>query len=573
MRQAHSFHFRGVPRVVGVVVASLGLAGGCGGPSGEAGTAGGPCYGNGTCNAGLVCNAANRCINPNGTGGVGGNGTGGTGGTKGSGGTGGTGGTAGTFVTTFSSKINNELDLLFMIDDSSSMTEMQTKLYDQLPAFMQVLDSLPTPPSLHLAVVSSDMGAPSDSQSSIACTATGDGGQFQYTARGTCTSTSLSSNDTFISDVNGATNFSDPDVATVFQCIAMLGDKGCGFEHQLASIDRALGADGASPPSTNASFLRPEAYLGIVILTNEDDCSAPANTTIYSLNGHQQNIANPDGPLSNYRCNGGPRGGHLCQDPANGNVMLVPPLEPPADVQGSAAMPTLDLVNCQDNEAGTSALTPVSQFVDDIKALKPDPDHQIVVGAIAAPAAPYTVAWYPAAGGQNTQAGELWPELEHSCGAAGGDDVNPLSTQFPVDGSFGDPSVRITQFVNAFPMSVIASICDASYASSVQAIATKLGQLIGPGCITQKIRNDANGNPMCTATLNVENNNVYKSTAISNCNTNGNKAPCWTLVPGTGSCTGQSLQVNDLPANQTAQNESTTLTCTECPPAATPSGC
>ena len=90
------------------------------------------------------------------------------------------------------------------------------------------------------------------------------------------------------------------------------------------------------------------------MLTNEDDCSAPANTTIYSLNGALQNISNPDGPIGNYRCNGGPRGGHLCQDPlaANPTASFIPPLIPPSDAQGTATAPTLDLTSCEDNEPG-----------------------------------------------------------------------------------------------------------------------------------------------------------------------------------------------------------------------------
>ena len=146
-------------------------------------------------------------------------------------------------TTNFTQKINNEIDILFMIDNSSSMTEMQSKLYDQLPLFMNKLTTLPNPPSLHVAVVSSDMGAPGDATSSIMCTHAGDQGQFQSMPRGTCTSTMLTAGATFISDEAGQPNFSGP-IANVFQCIALLGDKGCGFENQLASIDRALGGDG-----------------------------------------------------------------------------------------------------------------------------------------------------------------------------------------------------------------------------------------------------------------------------------------------------------------------------------------
>ena len=36
-----------------------------------------------------------------------------------------------------------DLDVLFMIDDSSGMTSMQTKLAAQIPSFVQALETLP----------------------------------------------------------------------------------------------------------------------------------------------------------------------------------------------------------------------------------------------------------------------------------------------------------------------------------------------------------------------------------------------------------------------------------------------
>ena len=277
-----------------------------------------------------------------------------------------------TVTTNFTQKINNEIDILFMIDNSSSMTPMQQKLYTQLPNFMSVLTSIPNPPSLHVAVVSSDMGAPGDSTTSIMCSTFGDDGAFQSFPRSdstlnppvACANSTLAtppmqtdSNHTFISDEDGVENFTNP-IGSVFQCIALLGSAGCGFEHQLASIDRALGSDNfqpdsngvlqPTPPATNVGFLRPEAYLGIVILTNEDDCSAPQNTLLYSLNAggsNQQNIMNALGPISNYRCNAF---GHLCKDPANAasSALIEPPLNAPADHQGTATAPTLAMTNC-----------------------------------------------------------------------------------------------------------------------------------------------------------------------------------------------------------------------------------
>lgn len=490
---------------------------------------------------------------------------------------------------TTNQKINNELDLLFMIDNSSSMQSMQQKLLAQLPVFMQVLQALPMGlPSLHVAVVSEDMGAHSDS--SIQCTELGDDGAFKSAPTGACLGTTLTAGSTFMTDVNGVANFTDP-IGTVFQCIGLLGTSGCGFEHQLASIDRALGADELGPlPSTNANFLRPEAYLGIVMLTNEDDASAPQNTTVFSLNGYPQDMTNPDGPLANYRQNGGPRGTHLCQDPtsANPTAYIAEPIAIPPDAQGTTAAPTLNLVNCKDNDSSSSAFTPVSQFVSDIKALKPDPDNQILVAGIIAPTTPVEIGWYLKTGqnaaGQQVQ--ELFPDEMHSCGAQGGSEVSPnpitdsgpnffqSATKFTTDGSFGDPGIREAQFIKAFPNNFVASICDPDYASSMANIAQKLGQLLKPPCITDTLQKDTLGNPICTVIEHLTDmQGNKKDLAIQDCAENGNTAPCWSLVPGGTTCpNGSQINVTD-PANANPASESSTVECSLCLPGFTQPGC
>jgi hypothetical protein len=232
-----------------------------------------------------------------------------------------------------------------MIDNSSSMETAQANLKANMASFMDVLKQLPGGlPDLHVAVVTSDMGA-GDGSSIQGCSINGDDGVFRFQATGGCVGTGLDANATFLVDTGGAspvTNFGTQDITSVFQCITAVGAFGCGFEHQLASIDRALGADGSDAPSTNANFLRPEAYLGIVILTNEDDCSAPTNTQLFSLasgGSNQQNIANALGPVANYRCN---NYGHLCNDPGGNQIM------PPLNQQNGAT--TLDLTNCVSND-------------------------------------------------------------------------------------------------------------------------------------------------------------------------------------------------------------------------------
>ncbi|HVT08473.1 MAG TPA: hypothetical protein VHO67_13520, partial [Polyangia bacterium] len=374
-----------------------------------------------------------------------------------------------------------DLDILFMIDNSSSMTSLQMKMLTQDPSFMTVLAGFPNGlPNIHVAVVSSDMGAPGDSSSSIGCSATGDNGVFQSTPRGTCTNTTLTAGSTFISNVGGQANYT-ASLPDVFSCIAQLGSGGCGFEHQLAAIARALGADGHAPPPENAGFLRPNAELAIVMLTNEDDCSAKANTTLFGLNGGMQSITNPLGPIANYRCN---QFGHLCKNPlsATPDALISPPLNPPAS---GTTPPSLTLTDCESNDTSTGMLLSVADLIAGIKGLKAHPDDQIVVGAISPPKTPYTAIWVPPASPPPGTSGELWPQIEHSCGALGGDDVNPAATQHTTDGSFGDPGVRIAQWVQGFGANgVVASICDADYGIAFRAIADKIQAHLQPSAGT-----------------------------------------------------------------------------------------
>jgi len=360
------------------------------------------------------------------------------------------------------------VDIVFMVDNSSEMTEMQQKLVAQLPAFVHALENLPGGlPDVHIAVVSSDMGAPGDSTTSIQCTTAGDQGKFQFAPHGTCTASGLAPGATFISNVGGVANYTGA-LDQTLSCIALLGSNGCGFEHQLASVARALGADGAPPPLQNAGFLRPEAELAIFLLTNEDDCSAPADTALYSLNGAPQSLTNPLGPIQNYRCN---QFGHLCQDPTGSQPgLLPPPLDVPLDATGNP--PELTLTGCVSNDGPGGMLTPLVTFVNQIKALKPDPSR-IVVGAITGPPTPYAVAWIPAFSPPSGTTGQLWPFTMHSCGG-GGYGLNPAG-QMSTDGSFGDPGVRVQQWVQAFG-GVTGSVCDGSYGAALGSFAAEIAQ-------------------------------------------------------------------------------------------------
>jgi hypothetical protein len=358
-------------------------------------------------------------------------------GVSGGGGTraGGTGGTPGPFVPT------RAVDVLFMIDDSSGMSLAHQNLMRTFPTFTTALAALPGGlPDIHIAVISSDMGAGDGSISG--CAGEGKAGIFQYTARGACTATTLTPSATFISNVGGVANYSGMELADVFTCIAALGQSGCGFEHPLAAIVRALGADGRPAPAENQGFLRPEAFLFLVLLTDEDDCSGPPSLYDTATN---LTLSSALGPPANFRCN---EFGHLCAGS-----------KPPRRAPNGNVTDTVTLAGCVPAEA-SGMLTPVATFVSQLRAVKPFPDQQIVVSAISGPATPYAVHWKAPSLADTGP----WPEITHACVAA--------------DLSFADPAVRITAFVNAFGANGMAfGICDQSFAPALQRIAERIGEV------------------------------------------------------------------------------------------------
>jgi hypothetical protein len=338
-----------------------------------------------------------------------------------------------------------KVDMLFVVDDSSETRRLQTIFLYNFPVFLTTLRSLPgDPPDLHIAVVSSDLGA---GDGSIAgCNATGgDQGIFQHAARGTCTSTGLAPGATYIADNGEGKNYTG-NLTDVFACIAALGETGCGFEHQLAAITRALGADGRPPPEENQGFLRPDAYLFIMVVTSEDDCSAPPGSGFYDWMMNDT-LASPLGSIGNYRCN---EFGHLC----NG-------LKPPRLAPNGSVDDTVTLTGCTSAEQA-GMLTPVAEITSQIRALKRFPDQQIVVAAVAGPSTPYTVKWRRPLMSDTGP----WPEMTHACTAS--------------DPSFiwsADPAVRIADWVSGFGANgQLLSACDASYAPSLD----RLAQLLSP---------------------------------------------------------------------------------------------
>ncbi|HXI60170.1 MAG TPA: hypothetical protein VNO55_29100 [Polyangia bacterium] len=326
-----------------------------------------------------------------------------------------------------------KVDILFVVDNSPSMRPLQEKLSAAFPAFVDILQALPHGlPDVHVGVVSSDLGA-GPTAPSPQCRVGGDQGQLQSQPRRQQCPMVLNASDHFLASAANVQNFTG-DLASAFSCIASLGDQGCGFEHQFASMLRAL--EPATLPATNRQFLRDDALLAIVMLTNEDDCSAPPDSGLFDPSS--QLVSDPLGPLASYRCN---EFGHLCGGQP-------PPRSLPA------GQSQVDLgQSCTSAEDGR--LLRVADVIARTKALKRDPS-QIVVAAIAGPVTPYIVKVTP--GTTSTGVTENQPVIAHSCVAA--------------DASYADPAVRIRQWTGAFgAKGLFLPICADSLAPTLQQIA------------------------------------------------------------------------------------------------------
>jgi hypothetical protein len=322
----------------------------------------------------------------------------------------------------------------------------------------------------------------------------------------------------------------------VFKCIGALGEAGCGFESQFAALLRALGADGRAAPAENQGFLRPDAYLAIIMLTNEDDCSASPGVPLFDT-GSNASLQSLLGPPANFRCN---EFGHDCDGAHPGRFA------PNNDV---AQM--VSYTSCKSNDSEGYLLS-VADTANRLKQLKADP-AQIAVVSIQAPANPYTVTWKnpPTTDTSCGAASCPWPAIAHSCTAN--------------DGAFGDPGVRTAQLASEFgARGAVLPICVDSFAASLDRAAMLINSLLTPPCIPGVIQSNATGQPDCNVTRHVATGRGgFTDEVAPACADNGGVAPCWQLAPA--EC-GHILNVSPDPNVSSTTATNITVSCALCDP-------
>jgi hypothetical protein len=247
----------------------------------------------------------------------------------------------------------------------------------------------------------------------------------------------------------------------------------------------------------NAGFLRPNAYLGIVILTDEDDCSAPPDSNLFT------DDASFPGTTPSFRC---AQVGHLC----GGQPPPVGPYTHP-------------LSDCTPVEKGR--LISVQEIVTSIRNLKSNPDNQILVSAISGMAPDPTKAVY-------AYGKELGPDMMVKsnnidylpiCYAIGTDNM-PLSATAPL---------RVKEFVDAFGSNgSFNTICSNDFSGAMKIFADKLIEKVLNTCVAAPVKgasgDDGKGGD-CVVTDTIPTSGGG-SMAVNLPNCSSNQRPCWALV-------------------------------------------
>lgn len=151
------------------------------------------------------------------------------------------------------------MDILFVIDNSGSMGEEQENLIANFPGFIAVLDQ-------------------SGLEYRVAVTTTARNYNYNMTLPGFGSIPMSTSGESGAMLKPASCNMTkrwidkgDPDVTGTFACVANVGTGGSADEMPLGAVRDAF--EDRMQDGTNMGFHRPDALLGVVILTDENDCS------------------------------------------------------------------------------------------------------------------------------------------------------------------------------------------------------------------------------------------------------------------------------------------------------------
>ncbi len=371
-----------------------------------------------------------------------------------------------------------DVDILFLIDDSLSMVEEQASLKANFGRFISVLEGIQGGlPNIHIGVVTPNLGTSAIDGTKGSpvgtCVNGGEGGKMRRTMGGGA----------FLSDIDdgngGRVRNYTGTLTEAFDQLASVGANGCGIEQHLEAVKRALDNN-----PENAGFLRPNAFLAVIIVADEDDCSL-AKSTLFD-----GNTGDPAyGDKVNFKCT---REGIECDNPSNDLDIVGPRTD---------CHPKYD----------STVVTQTDRYVDFLKSLKPD-KRDVIVAGILGDTGPFEVI----------KKGNV-SVLKQSCQYNG-----PMGPQYAY------PGIRTRDVLDQFPdRNSHASICNEDLSGAMRQTAEVLRRAFGEVCFYKKPLDadlDTDGPQYDCTVVDVRyaaNKPPEELAVLPQCDATRSRIPCW----------------------------------------------
>lgn len=375
------------------------------------------------------------------------------------------------------------VDLLFMVDNSGSMSQEQVSLTDQFPRMINILASgdfdqdgdffgdgeIDDPDfepvrSLHVGVITSDMGTGGFSVTTCVRSDFGDDGILRIEGH-TGTAGCMAAYPSFLA-FEPESGASVAGFASDVACVARVGTGGCGFEQQLEATLKALSpsaptewtAAGYAAPTffqntfghgdtNNEGFIRSDSVLAIILVTDEEDCSV-----------RDPELFNPSGAFG-------------------------------------ATSPNLRCF------AHPETLHGIARYVDGLLQLRPNPGRLIYVPIVGIP-----VDLAPAPG-ESPDWGRLVSSDPAVCDIRMHERIDPsnperLIPSCDVSGrGLAFPPIRITRVAQQLQAAgagvTVQSICQESFETALTEIITLVKRALNNVCLPRAINREADGSVDC----------------------------------------------------------------------------
>ncbi|MEM9456017.1 MAG: vWA domain-containing protein [Myxococcota bacterium] len=360
--------------------------------------------------------------------------------------------------------LRRAVDILFVVDNSGSMGGEQGSLARSFGTFIDVLEAQQVGANYRIGVTTTDNGGRIRATS---CRARldefvssnsifGDKDERQRGCLTHCALDQIELGEPWVEKSNGKTNL-PPGVtmAEALQCIGPQGISGFGFEAPLESMREAV-------LDQSQGFLRDDALLAVIFVTDEADCSMSEDSLVFLNSEGWEFWTSPERPTSGVcwsagvECSGGPGVYDDCV----------------AVDKNRDAMPTTD--------PDEAVLYPVQRYIDtltDLAATKQLQGGQSEVLIAVLSGVPID---YP-------ETGEVLyadsPDVEFNWEYGIGPGCG-LGTE-TLDDPPGIPSVRLREFAESFATEGrnIFSICADDYGVALQDIAGAIGEISERACV------------------------------------------------------------------------------------------